>query len=241
MSSCRLGGLQVLVTGIRTLISRDVVHLLVAEGAKVTAADGDEGVLTRLQRDLGLYRTTADFAPIDLFSASEMRLFAANMQGLGRLPHLVVCCCGGDACPAALASSLLQPSLVLHALPCADTGLRRAVAGMRVPSLPDLLERGRRRGVFDPRAWPRRASIAGHLFGLHRGVAPPERPPGGRARSPPSGRAARRGDRRIHAPNQTPPTGPARRRCPQTRGNRMSAAFIEAVPARPGMTTGWAS
>ena len=157
MSDGRLGGVQVLVTGIRALISRDVVHLLVAEGAQVTAADCDEGVLTRLQRDLGLYRTTANFAPIDLFSASEMRLFAANMQNLGRLPHVVVCCCGGDACPAALAASLLQPSLVLHALPGGETGLRRAVAGMSISSLPDLLERGRRRGVFDPRAWPRRA------------------------------------------------------------------------------------
>ena len=125
MNGCRLDGLQVLVTGIRALISRDVVHLLVAEKALVTAADRDEGVLTRLQRDLGVYRTTVSVAAIDLFSKPEMRLFAANMQGLGRLPHLIVCCCEGDPCPAALAASLLQPSLVLHALPRPGSGLQR--------------------------------------------------------------------------------------------------------------------
>jgi len=217
MSEGRLDGVQVLVTGIRALISRDVVHRLVAEGAQVTAADCDEGVLTRLKRDLGLYRTTADFAPIDLFSASEMHLFAANMQGLGRLPHVVVCCCGGDACPAALAAALLQPSLVLHALPGGAAGLRRAVASISIPSLPDLLERGRRRGVFDPRAWPRRASIASHVFSLHRGDASPERTSGDLGRRQPGVRYARRA-----AGATSPIRAPVRAVCrprPQPRGN----------------------
>jgi len=219
MSGCRLDGLQVLVTGIQAPISRDVVHLLVVEGALVTAADGDEGVLTRLQRDLGLYRTTANLAPIDLFSSSEMLLFAANMQGLGRLPHLIVCCCGGDRCPAALAASLLQPSLVLHALPCSDTGLRRAMAGMSVPSLPDLLERSRRRGMFDSRAWPRRVSIASHVFGLRRSGASPERASSEQRRRRRPERRSPRSVSKANAISATrAPPRPLRRRGPDTRG-----------------------
>ncbi len=175
MSGCRLDGLQVLVTGVEALMSRDVVHLLVAEKARVTAADCDEGVLARLQRDLGVYRTTVSTASIDLFSKAEMRLFAANMQGLGLLPHLIVCCCGRAPCPAALAAALLQPSLVLHTEPRAGAGLQRVVAGLNLTSLPDLLERSRRKGRFDPRAWPKRVSIAGHVFCLHRSEGPPER------------------------------------------------------------------
>lgn len=158
-----------LVTGTEALVSRDVVRLLVAEGASVTAAGCDEAALARLQRDLGLYRTTVNIAAIDLFSPSEMRLFTENMQTLGRLPHIVACCCDGAACPVALAASLLQPSLVLHALPSPGAGLRRAVARMSIPTLADLLHQGRRRGIFDPRATPRRVSIAGHLFALRRG------------------------------------------------------------------------
>jgi len=233
MSGGRLDGLQVLVTGIQALISRDVVHLLVVEGALVTAADGDEGVLARLQRDLGLYRTTADVAPIDLFSSSEMRLFAANMQGLGRLPHVIVCCCGGDGCPAALAASLLQPSLVLHALPCSDTGLRRAVAGMSVPSLPDLLERSRRRGMFDSRGWPRRVSIASHVFGLRRGGGAPERASGEQRRRPSPARRAPRGVNTTNANSATraPPRSP-RRRGPDTRGKPHEHRFRRRRPGQ---------
>lgn len=183
MSGRRLEGLQVLVTGAWALISRDIVHLLVSEKALVTVADGDEYVLGRLQRDLGVCRTTANTALIDLFSDSEMRLFAANLHCLGKLPHLIVCCCEGDPCPAVLAASLLQPSLLLHALAHGGTGLQRAVANMNLVSLPDLLERARRRGRFDPGAWPGRVSIAGHAFSLRAGEGERARRGSGRSRS----------------------------------------------------------
>ena len=188
MSGRRLEGLQVLVTGISEQISRAVVYALVSEGALVTAADCDEGVLGRLLRDLGLYRATADVAEIDLFNASEMRLFAANMQGLGRLPHVIVCCCRDEACPAALAASLLRPSLTLHTFPCAGARLRRVVVGMGIPSLPDLIERNRRRRVLDPGSWPRRVSIGRHVFGLRHGDEPPARTSSGTHHSPPTTR-----------------------------------------------------
>jgi hypothetical protein len=177
-----LEGLQVLVTGIGALISRGVAQALVAEKALVTAVDGDPRILERFQRDLGLYRTTANVAAIDLFSGSEMGLFAENLQSLGRLPHLVVCCCDGGACPATLAAGVLQPSLVLHALAPSGAGLLRAFATIGVPSLPGLLEPGRRKGIFATRGGPRRVSISGHLFSLGRGEgasAPASTPPPG--------------------------------------------------------------
>lgn len=191
-----LEGLQVLVTGIEALISRGVARALVAEKALVTAVDGAPRILERFQRDLGLYRTTANVAAIDLFNASEMRLFAENLQSLGRLPHLVVCCCAGGACPAALAVDVLQPSLVLHALPIGGARLLRAFAAMGVPSLTNLLEPDRRKGVFHTRGGPRRVSISGHLFSLRRG----EEPSAPASTPPPSARPISRAARRLLSP-----------------------------------------
>jgi NAD(P)-dependent dehydrogenase (short-subunit alcohol dehydrogenase family) len=156
-----LEGLQVLVTGIDALISRGVVQALVAEKALVTAVDGDPRILERFQRDIALYRTESNIAAIDLFSGSEMRLFAENLQSLGRLPHLVVCCCDGGGCPAVLAAAALRPSLVLHALAASGGGLLRAFAALGVPNLPNLLEPGRRKGVFDTHGGPRRVAPSG--------------------------------------------------------------------------------
>src|ERR1700722_7333157 len=99
-SRSRLDHLEVLVVGIEELISRDVIRALVAERAIVTAAARDERSLTHLQRDLGLYRTAVNIAPIDLFSGSEMRLFADNLRGQHKLPHLVVCCSVRNPSPA---------------------------------------------------------------------------------------------------------------------------------------------
>jgi hypothetical protein len=183
MSDNRLAGLQILATGIESLMSREVVRLLVSEGAVVTAADRDERALNRFQRDLGLYRTSALLAPIDLFSKSEMQLFAQNMQYLGRLPHLIVCCCEKAACPATLAAWLMQPSFLLHASPRGCARLPRIISEINIPSLCDLLATQRQPALFDPRARPRRTSIAGYVFDLtwhdagQRPTAKPAAPP----------------------------------------------------------------
>ena len=204
MSGGRLEGLQVLVTGIEPLCSRDVVRDLLAERAQVTAAHGEDQVLRRLQRDLGLFRTTVGVASVDLFSPSEVRLFEDNLRGQGGLPHMIVCCCEGAECPAALAASLLQPSLVLHATPATGTRLERALFALRTASLPALIQQVRRNGDFDLHTRPKLVSIAGHVFSLHRGEAPQAVP--ARRREPSiaegAGRAVRRPARRRPLPGQ---------------------------------------
>jgi hypothetical protein len=204
-----LEGLQVLVTGIDALISRGVVQALVAEKALVTAVDGDPRILERFQRDIALYRTESNIAAIDLFSGSEMRLFAENLQSLGRLPHLVVCCCDGGGCPAVLAAAALRPSLVLHALAASGGGLLRAFAALGVPNLPNLLEPGRRKGVFDTHGGPRRVAISGHLFSLRRGEAPS----GSASKPSPAARAISHAAGRLLVPGirRKDPTSPHRR------------------------------
>jgi hypothetical protein len=172
-----LDHLEVLVVGIEELISRDVIRALVAERAIVTAAARDERSLAQLQRDLGLYRTAVNVAAIDLSSGPEMRLFADNLRGLKRLPHLVVCCSDRSPSQAALALAVLQPSLVLDVLRSPATRLGRAVATLNTPTLPALLDRSRRRGLFDPDRGPQRVLIASHLFNLRRWEAEPERTP----------------------------------------------------------------
>ncbi len=214
MSGGRLEGLQVLVTGIEPLSSRDVVRDLLAEHAQVTAVHGEDQVLRRLQRDLGLFRTTVGVASVDLFSPSEVRLFEDNLRGLGGLPHMVVCCCEGAECPAALAVSLLQPTLVLHALPATGTRLERALFALRTASLPGLIQQVRRNGDFDLRTRPKLVSIAGHVFSLHRGEAPQEIPAPRREASIADGvaRAGRRPSRRHPLPGQFAATSDVARR-----------------------------
>lgn len=170
----RLKGVQVLLTGAGAPITCDVVRLLAKEEALVTAADESAPVLARLQRDLGLYRTSVKTAHVDLLSYTEMRLFADNLQGLGVLPHLIICCCDGKDCPAGLAASLLQPSLFVHALPIARWRLLRIVDAFSIPSLPQLLDQRRLRGMLPLRGRSRRVSIAGHPFSVDRCAHPPE-------------------------------------------------------------------
>ncbi|MDB5431141.1 MAG: hypothetical protein JWP35_2257 [Caulobacter sp.] len=170
----RLRGVQVLLTGAGAPITCDVVRLLATEDALVTAADENAAVLARLQRDLGLYRTTVKTALVDLQNLTEMRLFADNLQGLGLLPHLIICCCDGKNCPADLAASLLQPSLFVHALPIARWRLLRLVDAMSIPSLPQLLDQRRLRGMPLLRDRSVRVSIAGHPFSVDRCTHPPE-------------------------------------------------------------------
>lgn len=176
----RLDDLEILVVGIEDLISRDVIRALVAEDAVVTAAASDEESLAQLQRDLELYRTRANTAVIDLYSCSEMRLFADNLRSRRKLPHLVVCCHAQDRRPAALALTFLQPSFVLDALPVATTRLGRVLATLTIPTLPDLLDGTRRRGLFDPDMGPQRVSIGAYAFIFRRweeSVVRPSAPP----------------------------------------------------------------
>jgi hypothetical protein len=164
----RLHEIEVLVVGIEEMTSRDVVRSLVADGASVTAAGGDEAQLDHLQRDLALYRTKVKVAQIDLASLSEMGLFADNLRGQGRLPHIIVCCQPQPRFTLSESLALLKPSLVLHALPLTGARLGRAVANLNIPSLPDLLERGRGPGLFDPDRGPQRVVISRHAFMLRR-------------------------------------------------------------------------
>lgn len=163
-----------LLTGAGAPITCDVVRLLATEDALVTAADESAPVLARLQRDLGLYRTSVKTAHVDLLSYTEMRLFADNLQGLGVLPHLIICCCDGKNCPAGLAASLLQPSLFVHALPIARWRLLRIVDALAIPSLPQLLDQRRVRGMLPLREGSVRVSIAGHPFSVERCAHAPE-------------------------------------------------------------------
>ena len=205
MSRSRLDGLKVLVVGIEELISRDVVRSLVADGAIATAAS-DERAVARLQRDLGVYRTTVSAAPVELYSPSEMRLFAANLRGLGALPHLIVCCCRGGECPTAIAAPLLEPTLVLHAAPRARSWLGRLAANFASPTLPALLER---RGLFNPAVGPRRVRIGAHLFVLNRwdsARAPARRVRPSGDRPPPERQNRRGGGRRGTSAAMSPPS-----------------------------------
>jgi hypothetical protein len=197
-----LDNLEVLLVGVEALLSRDVARALVADGAIVTAAAGDEQSLVHLQRDLGLYHTTVNIAPIDLFSSSEMQLFADNLRGQRRLPHLIVCCNARRPYPAALALSLLQPSLVLDALPLAATRLGRAVASLNLPALPTLLETSRRPRLFDPETGPQRVLIGGHVFVARRWDGAPVRGRGHRAASPKQDPALATGETPYPAPRR---------------------------------------
>ena len=176
-SHSRLDQLEVLVVGVEELISRDVIRALVAERAIVTAAACDERSLAHLQRDLGLYRTAVNIAAIDLYSSAEMRLYADNLRGQQRLPHLVVCCSNRSPSPATLAQSCLLPSLALDVLPQPATRLGRAVASLNIPTLPALLDRPRHRGLFDPDTGPQRVLIGSHVFALRRREAVSEPTP----------------------------------------------------------------
>ena len=100
MSAPALDRLQVLVTGVDAAVARDVARLVAADGAAVMAADRDAGALARLQRDLGLYRTRIETAPVDLASQAEVRLWEESLAAFGQLPHVMICCCGSPAPPS---------------------------------------------------------------------------------------------------------------------------------------------
>jgi NAD(P)-dependent dehydrogenase (short-subunit alcohol dehydrogenase family) len=194
MSSPVLDKLHVMVTGVDTAIARDVVRLLVAEGASVIAADRDAEKLARLDRDVGLYRTRVETAAIDLSNISEIRLWETSLRAFNRLPHLMVCCCGSPACatvaktsgarrhlsdvalsehksrncPAAVAERVLAPTLFLHAEPLRRSAFDRALSVLRHPTLRGVLERGPGRGVFSPESVTPYVRIASHVYSMRR-------------------------------------------------------------------------
>jgi NAD(P)-dependent dehydrogenase (short-subunit alcohol dehydrogenase family) len=94
MTAPALEKLHVLVTGVDAAIARDVARLVAGEGASVIAADREAGKLSRLERDLGLFRTRIETAAVDLGSQAEVRLWNESLAAFGRLPHLMICCCG---------------------------------------------------------------------------------------------------------------------------------------------------
>jgi NAD(P)-dependent dehydrogenase (short-subunit alcohol dehydrogenase family) len=174
MTAPVLERLHVLVTGVGAAIARDVVRLVVSEGATVVAADPDTGKLARLYHDVGLCRTRVETASIDLASESQLRTWEMSLSAHGRTPQLMVCCCGSPAsppavgkgarrpsrpadislgahpgrhCPGRIAQRVLQPTIFLHAEPLRRSVFDRAVAVLRHPTLLGVLERGPGRGV----------------------------------------------------------------------------------------------
>jgi NAD(P)-dependent dehydrogenase (short-subunit alcohol dehydrogenase family) len=207
--------LQVLVTGVDAAIARDVARLVAGEGASVLAADRDPARLARLERDLGLYRTQIETAPVDLGSQAEVRLWEQSLAAFGRLPHVMICCCGSPAprtasggsragqpddvtlsegrrprCPATIAERVLQPTLFLHAEPTRRSVFDRALAVLRHPTLRGLLERAPGRSVFSPERQVPYVRIASELYSLRRHAL---------EGAPPQGRI------RLIPPNDAPP------------------------------------
>ena len=196
MHGAFLDKLHVLVTGVDAAIARDVVRLLVAEGASVIAADKDAGKLARLDRDVGLYRTRVETAAVDLANAGEVKLWEASLRAFGRLPHLMICCCGSPACradptppgrrprgsvddvalseqkvrgcSAQVAQQVLAPTLFLHAEPLRRSAFNRALSALRHPTLRGVLDRAPGRGVFNPEAAIPYVRIASHLYSMRR-------------------------------------------------------------------------
>lgn len=185
MGAVALEGLNVLVTGAEASLSRDVVRVFSDLGAAVMAADSDARRLTRLQRDVALYRALVETAPINLASSSELRLFDDNLRLLGKLPHVMICCCpahkarqgsdmtggkGHTGCVGRLAAQVLQPSLFLHLEPNRAGAIGRALSGLTHPTLLSVLERKPGRGIFNPDASTPFVRIASHIFSLHRQI-----------------------------------------------------------------------
>lgn len=169
MTALALEKLQVLVTGVSAAIARDVVRLLVEEGASVIAADRDPARLAQLDRDVGLYRARLETMAIDLANLDAAREWGERLRRIGRGPQLVVCCCGAPSaagskrirhaapardvalgehrvsgCPVAAAVKVLQPTLFLHAEPLRRTVFDRAISVLRHPTLRGLMDRAGR-------------------------------------------------------------------------------------------------
>jgi NAD(P)-dependent dehydrogenase (short-subunit alcohol dehydrogenase family) len=206
MTAPVLDQLQVLVTGVEAGIARDVARLVASEGATVLAADADADKLARLERDLALYRITVETAVVELGSESQVRLWEMSLSARGRLPHLMVCCCGSRASPprqgrtarhaadvalgahpgcdclAQIAQRALQPTLFLHAAPLRRSAFDRALSVLRHPTLQGVLERAPGHGIFSPAAAVPYVRLALHVYSLSRELDTAPTAPGPRLR-----------------------------------------------------------
>lgn len=209
MGAVALEGLNVLVTGAEASLSRDVVRVFSDLGAAVMAADADSRRLIRLERDVALYRALVETAPINLASSSELRLFEDNLRLLGKLPHVMICCCpahktnpvgvgrqptgkGHNGCVGRLAAQILQPSLFLHVEPNRSGAIGRALSVLTHPTLLAVLGRKPGRGIFNPEASTPFVRIASHIFSLRRQMdGAPAAPDGSVTAFPAPGRKRR--------------------------------------------------
>ena len=161
----RLAGLKLMVAGLSAPASREVICSLLAAGAEV-ACVGDEVDTAQLQRDLGLYGLAVRLLPIDLASASEVSLFAANLQARNDLPHIIVCCCaGGKSCPSSVLSAYLSPPLCLHLISHDRPAVIERLFDLATRDLQYII---RRRLIFSSGAPIRRAMIGRNVFALER-------------------------------------------------------------------------
>lgn len=205
MGALALVSLNVLVTGVEASLSRDVVRLFSGQGASVMAADADARKLGRLERDVSLYRACVEAAPINTASVSELRLFEENLRLLGKLPHVMICCCpahkarrqvgtakSSAVCAGALAAQILQPSLFLHLEPNRAGLLGRALSVLAHPTLLAVLERKPGRGIFNPDAFTPYVRIASHIYSLRRQMDGAAATPDGSVTAFPSPRRKRR-------------------------------------------------
>lgn len=172
MGPLALENLCVLITGVEASLSRDVARQFSVLGATVTAVDLDVRRLSRLHRDVSLYRAKLETAPINLTSASELRSFEDHLRLVGRLPHVLICCCSnpGRECVGALAVQILQPSLFLHAEPTGRGVVGRAIANLKHPTLLSVLGREPGRGLFSPHVTTPFVRIASHTYSLRRQI-----------------------------------------------------------------------
>lgn len=169
--------LHVLVTGVDAAVARDVVRLAAAAGARVSAADADVGKLARLDHDAGLPDAGLGTMALDLASLGAVQLWGAALRAAGRLPQLMICCCGapvsqapptgerrsggavdvalsghrGGDCPALAAEQALRPALFLHAEALRGARFDKTIAVLRHPTLRGVLERAPG-GGFSPEA-----------------------------------------------------------------------------------------
>lgn len=161
----RLAGLKLMVAGLSAPASREVICALLAAGAEV-ACVGDEVDTGQVQRDLGLYGLAVRPLPIDLGSANEVRLFAANLRVCNALPHIIVCCCsGGKPCPSAVLSTCLSPPLFLHLISRDGPPVIERLFDLGTRDLQSII---RRRLLFGRGPPIRRAMIGRNAFALER-------------------------------------------------------------------------
>jgi hypothetical protein len=172
MGPLALENLHVLITGAGASVSREVARQFSTLGASVTAIDPDVRSLSRLHRDVSLYRAKLETAAINPASASELRSFEDHLRLVGRLPQVQVCCCPvpGLECVGALASRILQPSLFLHAEPARRGLVGRTIDSLRRPTLLSVLGREPGRGLFSPHVATPFVRIAGQTYSLRRQI-----------------------------------------------------------------------